>query len=204
MSDAEQQTPQQKQGAKSIAKPPRPRINSWMVFTCIMGAFSILNIINEFNIVKLEGTIAKWIGGYHEVVTGIVKFMTGWLEWKWMKVDSLESHVTTLSVLITGSCLRSVSNQSHMGVTSPGRYHLVAIAVTALTGAAVLALMWIMPSPIGIIVGLLVLLSHTLMMFSPGTDKYVVNNKLYHASLKRTWIGIAVMVAILVCANELI
>lgn len=199
------------------------------VLTWVMGAFSIVNLIHEFDAIKLKGTVGKWVDSYNEIVCGIATFLFGWIQWKWVSLDSFEAHLLVLFLLLIRIAAHSYTTinrdyfrhlQYRTYFTSEYedyRYHRFDFFFNMLVWASpVFLLTIVMPMPYSVPVFTL----YTVWLYRVIRDLrdscffrlslYLSDMEVdtyrhrYKSLVRSSCIGTAIVVCLIICLNELL
>src|SRR5687768_9995308 len=88
------------------ASNPSPRlvlnIAGWL-----MGALSLLQLIDGIEAVTLVGQAKKWVHAYSSLVAKISSFLFGWMRWRWFQISELEAHLLVLVLLLLEAIARA-------------------------------------------------------------------------------------------------
>lgn len=77
------------------------KFNLLNLFTRLMAALSLLNLINEFSPIEILGTLKVWLNAYVAFVDVVGLFLFGWIGIEWINVSNGESHMLVIiSVLV--------------------------------------------------------------------------------------------------------
>ena len=91
-------------------KPGSPTPKSPLIirsFGWVLGTLSLLNLATDLRLVELYGDLRAWIEAYSMLVSTLGHFLFGWVEWRWIKVESDEYHVLVVAALVSGTMGRA-------------------------------------------------------------------------------------------------
>lgn len=66
----------------------------------LMGALSLLQLIDGIEAVTLVGQAKKWLHAYSSLVEKISGFLFGWMQWRWFQISEIEAHLLVLVLLL--------------------------------------------------------------------------------------------------------
>lgn len=88
-------------------------------FGYITSSFSLLYLINNLSIIKLQGALLEWVDAYAFFISTIRKFLFGWIThfftWihlSWISVSSNECHIFVLSIVLLSATFRAALEMS--------------------------------------------------------------------------------------------
>lgn len=73
----------------------------------VLGGLSLINLIEDLTPVKLLGKLEKWIDAYNLLTQKVISVLFGWIDFKWIKIDNIESHILILMFVILSAKIRS-------------------------------------------------------------------------------------------------
>lgn len=72
----------------------------------VLGGLSLLNLIEDLSPITLFGKLAKWVDAYNLLAQRVIEFLFGWIDYKWINISNLESHVLVLMFVILSARVR--------------------------------------------------------------------------------------------------
>jgi hypothetical protein len=86
------------------------RILGW-----IIGALSVVNLIQDVNWITMKGAIFRWVDGYERLVTGSADFLFGWIDVSWLHVSAAETHAIVLLAVFLSSNFKAWTTKAGGG-----------------------------------------------------------------------------------------
>jgi hypothetical protein len=91
-------------------------VSGFNIVGWVLGGLSFLNLIHDLSPLKLYGLVKDWADGYQSLVKTVAGFLFGWINWRWIAIDSNEAHVIVLAILLGSATLRaSMQEQMRTG-----------------------------------------------------------------------------------------
>lgn len=96
---------------RTSKRPVGLRLLGWLI-----GALSVVNLIEDLSFVKLTGRLSSWLDAYANLVDSLSQFAFGWLEhlaFDWLPgvsfgVTSNESHFVVLAALLSIAEIKAI------------------------------------------------------------------------------------------------
>jgi len=179
-----------------------PRTVSKLVnlFGWVTSGLSVLNLLRNLTPLNLYGRLAEWMHAYAQLVAKIAKPFFGWLHWRWMSVDSIDSHILVITLMFSSAVVRASAEVQMKDGETRFRATVGALAATALlVFLPVLFVLIVLPKPIDAIVGALILatLFAFFGFFFVEQDRAVPPARI----VRRELIGVLAVVVLLVAFN---
>ncbi len=67
----------------------------------IVGGLTLLNLINDLELITLYGKLAKWIDAYSLFIHRVTDFLFGWIDFLWFEVDNIEANLLIILSIIS-------------------------------------------------------------------------------------------------------
>jgi len=75
-------------------------------FGWLIGALSLLNLIDDLSPVILYGRLDRWVKAYSEFVSDVSDFLFGWIDLWWISISETESHLIIIGMIFLMTCIR--------------------------------------------------------------------------------------------------
>jgi len=128
----------------------------------LLTVVSIINLIGDANLLKLQKDIAQWVEAYSAFVHLIIEFLFGWIPSDAFNIDDIESHLLVIYSLTTAAMVRGIiiatANYSagESGEWSPLQNTIYAIFVITLYMIMYSLVFGLFSTPLSIIVATVV------------------------------------------------
>lgn len=119
----------------------------------VLGAASLLNLLQDLDYVALKGKIGTWIAAYNAVVSNIHRLCFSWVNFKWVNISLQETHLLIISAIMATIVCRA----HRQTIITTGKENET-VTFAAVTIGSVLAPAVLLPGRLGILVGSLLLL----------------------------------------------
>ncbi len=73
----------------------------------VLGAFSLLYLIDELSPARLYGALERWMDAYAALVARVSDFALGWIDFRWMDISDAESHILILASVLVSAYVRA-------------------------------------------------------------------------------------------------
>jgi hypothetical protein len=174
--------------------------NGLSILGWVLGGLSVLNLIHDLSPVKLYGLVKDWAAGYEALVEKIAGVLFGWIDWRWIKIDTNEVHLIVLSILLGSATLRASMQEQ----IKHGQKPFVAF-IGALEGALVAVVLPVvfavalLPGMFGILAAaaFLVWATYEFGFRNLDADEFVPASK----DVRREFVGILAVFALLIAFN---
>ncbi len=83
------------------------KYNIFSLLGWLFGGLSLLNLIEDLTPLTLLGKLKKWIDGYGLTVERIGDFIFGWISFKWISINHIETHLLVITLVIFSAVFRA-------------------------------------------------------------------------------------------------
>ncbi len=85
----------------------------------VTSGLSVLNLLRDLTPLNLYGRFAEWVNAYAKLVAFIAKPLFGWVNWRWMSVDSIDAHIFVITLMFSSAVVRaSTEVQMRMAIVA--------------------------------------------------------------------------------------
>lgn len=165
--------------AEDVTTEAKTNKNTWhptTLLSYVFGGFSLLNLVNDFNIIKLRGLVKSWSDAFSSFILGIRDYLFGWIEISWLSISNIESYLLVISFLFVSSLSRAymndVNSNSSLYTNNPKGYMMATIVILYLIIFFIFSLFaLLLPNVITITIMGIMITFVSLYLMLPSKDK---------------------------------
>ena len=86
----------------------RPENWLWTSFTTFIAALSVINLVSDADLIRLQENIATWFTSYENLVETLFAILVGWISVDGFMVEATEQHIVLLFSLTSAAMIRGV------------------------------------------------------------------------------------------------
>lgn len=77
------------------------------IFGWVLGALSVLNLVEDLNLARIAGFVEQWLAAYAAMVRAITGFVFGWISFGWVSLSEPEAHVLLVASVFAAAFARA-------------------------------------------------------------------------------------------------
>lgn len=178
-----------------------PQTSSFNVLGWILGAMSLLNLVQDIGVISVFGKLKAWMSAYSLFVNNAGSLLFGWINYYWFSVTVSEHHALVISWIFAAAVARAeyrVAYYQCRDVCPWIRLTAKATVLLLIWGVGPLLLVIILPDFLGVIICALIYL-----YFAMATMVRVADDiqRASGQSIRRELVGVVGVFLVLVALN---
>lgn len=127
------------QNTETTTAAPVIQIGVSRVFGWVLGALSILNLVEDLNLARIVGFLQQWLDAYSALTRFISEVFFGWIAFGWVSLTQAEANVLIIASVIGAAFARAYARPQ---ITSK----IEAFALPAMYTAILVVLLVMLPA----------------------------------------------------------
>lgn len=167
------------------------------IFGWVLGALSVLNLVEDLNIARIAGFVEQWLEAYAAMIRAVTAFVFGWISFGWVSLTEPEAHILVVASVLAAAFARAYARPQV--ATKLDAFLLPAMYASLMTTLLVLLPALLLPGRAGYVgagIGLALILSVSFLTGRTPEEK-IPSRRAVASEL----VGVAGIAAILVAAS---
>lgn len=77
------------------------------IFGWVLGALSVLNLVEDLNLARIVGFVEQWLAAYAAMIRAITGFVFGWISFGWVSLSESEAHMLVVASVFAAAFARA-------------------------------------------------------------------------------------------------
>lgn len=130
------------QNSETKAAAPAIQVGVSRVLGWILGALSILNLVEDLNLTRIAGFLQQWLDAYSALTRFISDVLFGWIDFGWVSLSQAEANVMVLASVVSAAFSRAYARPQIASkadaIVLPAMYTAILVLIFVLLPALLL------------------------------------------------------------------